>query len=112
MKNLINDTLNRIVDNKAELARIVAILATSYPQTFLRIAGTEKEIIEQIKSLLLETGNKIKAIKLCYNVTGLNLIESKEYVEKILGSFSETEKAQYVRLRAERNLRTSEFMTD
>ena len=46
------------------------------------------QVINDIRDEFINGRGKVYAIKICYHYTGLSLVESKNYVEKLLGIIS------------------------
>ena len=46
------------------------------------------QVINDIRDEFINGRGKVSAIKICYHYTGLSLVESKNYVEKLLGIIS------------------------
>jgi len=80
MRNWYAEAIQIVTDEKTDFRALLIEVAKKHPKAVVTAktgTGWEEEV-----RFLVESGQKINAIKVCRNATGMGLREAKEEVEK------------------------------
>lgn len=82
-KKSLEKAIDILLDDDNDWKKLCAEMAKRQPTLFVRVATESSDSWTVHAKLLVESGNKIGAIKYCRNETGLGLREAKEAVEAL-----------------------------